>query len=147
MGRPVDNVRVFFAPGPDCADNIIYQINSSDKIDIAVYSITDVRIADAIIMAHNRGANVRIITDRLQAHSKYSCVNKFRDVGIEIVTNVNNKIEHNKFAIFDERIVVTGSYNCTINAARYNSENCIFMTHTVPHFIHRFNQLWSIYSK
>lgn len=53
---------MFFTPGPKCENLIIDEINHAKKIDIAVYSITNQKIADSIFAAHNRGARVRIIT-------------------------------------------------------------------------------------
>lgn len=34
---------------------------------------------------------------------------------------------HNKFAVFDGRLVETGSYNWTTSATSYNFENAIFI--------------------
>lgn len=38
-----------------CENHIIAEINVAHKIDIAVYSITNQKITDAIISAHRRG--------------------------------------------------------------------------------------------
>ena len=64
--------RVYFSPGTDCEDQIIKNINGANNIDVAVYSITNHNIRDALIRAHNRGANIRIIADYQQSKGKYS---------------------------------------------------------------------------
>ena len=140
-------VRVFFTPSTDCEKNVIAAINNAQKMEIAVYSITNPGITDAIIAAHNRGAAIRIVTDRQMAKGKGSSVEKIRNAGIPVLTNKKHKIEHNKFAVFDDVHVVSGSYNWTTNASKYNSENCIFFDQPEKEFTHRFEYLWDLYQK
>lgn len=141
-----DDTRVYFTPSPDCENNIIAKINQSKKIDIAVYSITNKNIIDAVLSAHKRGAKIRVITDRLQAAGHHSLVAQIAGVGIPVVTNTRHKIEHNKFAIFNNKTIVTGSYNWTDNATKYNSENCVFIRHSADQYNARFEHLWDLYS-
>ena len=142
-----DWVRIYFTPGPDCENNIIAEINKAKKMDIAVYSITNQKIVDAILAAKDRGAKIRIITDRLMAKNKSSLVEELSDAGIPVLTNVKHKIEHNKFAVFGGRVVVTGSYNWTNNATKSNSENCLFFEQPNKEYSERFEYLWDLYSK
>ncbi len=140
-----NDIEIFFTPGPDCENNIIQRINESDKIDIAVYSITNPKITNAIIGAYNRGADIRLITDKTQAKGKKSLVADLKKAGIPILTNKKHKIEHNKFAVFDDDIVVSGSYNWTTNASVNNSENCLFFKQPHQEYSNRFQYLWNIY--
>lgn len=142
-----DWVRIYFTPGPDCENNIIKQMDQAHYVDIAVYSITNPAIVDSILAAHKRGAKVRVITDRGQAKGKGSLVGKIRDAGIPVVTNVKHKIEHNKFAVFDGKHIVTGSYNWTTNASKFNSENCLFFDQPDKEYSERFKYLWKLYNK
>lgn len=143
--QPQD-IKIYFTPGVDCERNIISAINNSQQMDIVVYSITHPGITDAIIAAHNRGASIRIITDRLMAKGKGSLVGKIRDAGIPVVTNVKHKIEHNKFAVFDGSHIVSGSYNWTTNASKNNSENCVFFDQPNKEYSHRFEYMWDLYN-
>lgn len=140
-------VRAFFTPGPDCETNIITAINNAQKIDIAVYSITNPAIVNSILVANKRGAKIRVITDRTQAKGKGSLVGKIQAAGIPVVTNIKHKIEHNKFAVFDDRHVVSGSYNWTTNASKHNSENCLFFDQPDKEYTERFKYLWNLYNK
>ena len=54
------DVKVFFTPSTDCEKNIVKAINNANKMDIAVYSITNPTITNSLIEAHNRGATIRI---------------------------------------------------------------------------------------
>ena len=140
-------VRVYFTPGTDCENNIITEINNAKKIDIAVYSITNQNIVDAIIEAKERGAKIRVITDRLQSKGKYSLVDELSDAGIPVITNVGHKIMHNKFAIFDGKRIESGSYNWTESASKSNAENCTFFEQENKTFSKQFEYLWGLYQK
>ena len=80
--------KAFFTPGTGCENNIIAAINKAQKIEIAVYSITHPSITNAIIAAHNRGATIRIVTDRQMANGKGSRVEEIRSAGIPVLTNM-----------------------------------------------------------
>lgn len=138
--------RVYFTPGPECENIIISEINRAADIDIAVYSITNPGIADAIVAAHYRGANVRIITDRTMSAGAGSAIARFKNAGIPVRTNGRDKIMHNKFAIFNRRLVITGSYNWTTNASRYNAENCMRLYNPAVKFQSRFDYIWDLYA-
>lgn len=142
-----DWIRVYFTPGPDCENNIIAEINQAKKIDIAVYSITNQNIVDALVAAKDRGAKVRVITDRLQSVGRYSLVEELEAAGIPVITNVKHKIMHNKFAIFDGKHVESGSYNWTDSATKSNAENCMFFEQEDKVFTKQFNYLWELYQK
>ena len=143
---PNQNIEIYFTPSLDCENAIIKRINNSKTIDIAVYSITNTNITDAIIAAQKRGANIRIITDRGQSKVNGSKVEYLKEAGIPLVTNIKHKIEHNKFAIFDGIHMVSGSYNWTNNASKNNSENCLFFDQPNKEYSLRFEYLWNLYN-
>lgn len=140
-------IRVYFTPGSECENNIIAEINQAKKIDIAVYSITNQNIVDAIIDAKERGAKIRVITDRLQSQGKYSLVDEIESAGIPVITNTGHKIMHNKFAVFDGKRVESGSYNWTASATKSNAENCMFFEQEDKAFTKQFDYLWNLYQK
>lgn len=139
-------MQIYFTPGLDCENNIIKEINNARKIDIAVYSITNQNIVDAIINAKKRGAKIKVITDRLQSKGKHSLIEEIKDAGIPVVINSGHKIMHNKFAIFDDKSIVTGSYNWTNNASNSNAENCIFFNQPDKEYSEHFKYLWKYYA-
>ena len=136
---------VYFAPGPECEEHIIAEINKANKIDIAVYSITSVPVAKSIISAHIRGAKIRIATDRTMAGNKYSQVDELAAAGIPVRKNKGHRQQHNKFAVFDGKRIVTGSYNWTKNAKQQNAENCIFLDAFGSQYSAEFDKLWIKY--
>lgn len=142
-----DWIRVYFTPGPECENNIIAEINQAKKIDVAVYSISNQNIVDALVAAKDRGAKIRVITDRLQSKGKYSLVDEIKSAGIPVITNAGHKIMHNKFAIFDGKRIESGSYNWTFSATESNAENCMFFEQENKSFSKQFEYLWKMYQK
>lgn len=141
-------IEAAFTPSYECEQKIISYIhNSSVRIDIAVYAINNKAITKALKSAFDRGVKLRILTDRLQASRHTSTVKELFRYGINIKVHSKYKVEHNKFAIFDQKIIATGSYNWTDSASRSNSENCIFITedqHSLQKYQRRFNYLWQV---
>lgn len=144
-------MEVMFTPSLQCENKIEQLIDKAENtVDIAVYSINNDKLVEAIERAYDRGVKVRILTDRLQAAGKSSKVTKLYSKGINVRVHSVNKIEHNKFAIYDGAKASTGSYNWTNPASHKNSENCLFITSnkkTVQEYQDRFNYLWKINKK
>ncbi|MGN1063286.1 MAG: phospholipase D-like domain-containing protein [Alphaproteobacteria bacterium] len=138
----------FFSPSTACEDHIIALLNNAKKqIDIAVYSINNTQIVSAIKQAHKRGIPIRILTDKTQAANRSSKVWDLYNAGLNIRVHSKNKIEHNKFTVVDQDVVMTGSYNWTNPASLRNSENCLMIwdePSTVAQYQERFEYLWQI---
>jgi phosphatidylserine/phosphatidylglycerophosphate/cardiolipin synthase-like enzyme len=75
-----------------------------------------------------------------------SALRKLRSAGIAIrsLGVVKQSLMHNKFAIFDGRVVATGSYNWTQSAERANYENLVLLDdpEVVARFEREFQRLW-----
>ena len=121
--------RAYFSPGEDCLRQIrelLLQARSS--IDICVFTITDDRITDAIINAHRRGTRLRIISDDDKSFDRGSDIMRLSESGVEIRIDKTPHHMHHKFAVFDSRTLLTGSYNWTRSAARDNEENLVVLS-------------------
>jgi len=137
---------VFFSPGDACLQRIISRLNGTRlSADICVFTITDDRISAAILELHRRGAKVRIITDNEKAFDEGSDVVRFQQAGIPLKVDITPFHMHHKFAIFDGRRVLNGSYNWTRSAANSNCENVVDTGDpaAVARFQHEFEQLWT----
>ena len=64
--------------------------------------------------------------------------------GVPVRISSNPKIMHNKFAVLDGATVLTGSYNWTISAFKYNDENLLVLRRPelAQRYTDRFRQLW-----
>lgn len=142
---------VYFTPSNACENNIIHLLkNAKQQIDIIVYSITNDNISTAIKEAYKRGIKIRILTDKTQASNRSAKASELYNVGLDIKVNTKHRIEHNKFVIVDQYVVITGSYNWTTSATLRNSENCLKIWNdekTVSDYQKRFEYLWEINSK
>jgi phosphatidylserine/phosphatidylglycerophosphate/cardiolipin synthase-like enzyme len=77
---------------------------------------------------------------------KGSLVGELESAELPVRTNIKHKIEHNKFAVFDDREIVSGSYNWTDTASNKNSKNCLFFKQPKTRaFSERFKYLWDLY--
>ena len=96
--------------------------------------------------AQKRGVKIRIIADSRQAKGAYSAITELarEQVDIKITHGEGRGIMHNKFAIFDGKLMVTGSYNWTNNAEHYNYENAIFITdpNVIRQYQKDFDSMW-----
>jgi phosphatidylserine/phosphatidylglycerophosphate/cardiolipin synthase-like enzyme len=138
-------VAVHFSPGTECLDCIVRLLRQSrQSADICVFTITDDRVAEPILRAHERGVTVRIITDDDKALDEGSDVYRLRRAGVPVRVDASEHHMHHKFAVFDETTVVTGSYNWTRSAAAFNRENLILSSdpRLVRPFRENFDALW-----
>ena len=85
-----------------------------------------------------------LLTDKGQGKKKDSQIRKLAVKGVLVKYSSGEGLQHNKFAVFDNKKVLTGSANWTYSAFSKNSENCIFLDdiEVVSKFSYRFDELW-----
>ena len=135
-----------FSPGDDCPTAIIRLLGRAQATaDVCVFTITDDRLADALIDAHRRGVRLRIISDDAKAEDLGSDVGRFERAGIAVRVDRSPFHMHHKFAVVDARTLLTGSYNWTRGAARDNEENLVILDdpRLVGPFGSTFERLWA----
>jgi mitochondrial cardiolipin hydrolase len=131
--------------GSECHDALIGLIKKTKKtMDICVYTITDDSIAREIINAKKRGVEIRIITDDDKVKSRSSDIRLFKQHDIPVKIDSKAQLMHHKFTVFDDEIVVTGSFNWTRTASTRNYENIIITNRdsAVLAFNGEFKSLW-----
>lgn len=137
--------RVYFSPGNRCKDAIIAQIDGARKtLDICVFTISDDDISRRIISRHQLGTRVRIITDNEKLHDKGSDIEKLAQAGIQVRVDRSEYHMHHKYAVVDQRLAITGSYNWTRSAAKYNEENILLTEEAsvVKSYQDGFDKMW-----
>jgi len=124
--KETSRAEVFFSPGPGCLDAISRNLrDANESVDICVFTITDDRLARAILEAHARGVKLRVVTDEDKAYDRGSDVFELASKGVEVRVDESEHHMHHKFALFDGNTVVTGSYNWTRSASTHNAENVL----------------------
>jgi phosphatidylserine/phosphatidylglycerophosphate/cardiolipin synthase-like enzyme len=137
----------YFSPHDDCWRRIVHRLDGArQQVDICVFTITDDRLSDAIVAAHRRGVAVRIITDDEKAGDEGSDIDRLHHAGIPLRTDRTIHHMHHKFAIFDNRLLLNGSYNWTRGAALYNEENFIVTDERrlIGAYSKAFEDLWNL---
>lgn len=138
---------VHFSPKGGCARAVVELIGSAKtKLDVAVYSINNVAIIQALTAAKARGVTIRILTDSTQAAGNADITLAMVKEGFDIRLHSVGRIMHNKFVLSDERLE-TGSFNWTEPAESSNEENCILLDDpaTMAAYATRFtDHLWVV---
>lgn len=118
---------------------LVTEINNAQKtIDIAVYGIDDIpKIHEALVSAKLRNVKIRMVYDKSFPPSTgyYKETEKIAELANEINNDYvpekpafTNKLMHNKFFIFDNETVLTGSMNISSTGlSDYNSNAVIII--------------------
>jgi phosphatidylserine/phosphatidylglycerophosphate/cardiolipin synthase-like enzyme len=127
-------IRVYFST-PDLpkeqsqiAKAVVALVDQTKKtLDVCGYELDNVVICDAVVRAAKRGVKVRCVTETDNFNSKEYGIKVFEDARIPIVDDKRpGALMHDKFMIFDDASVWTGSMNFTENCAYKNNNNGIF---------------------
>jgi mitochondrial cardiolipin hydrolase len=135
----------WFSPFNNCAERIVQLLNAAQQyVDICVFTITDNRLSEAILEAHQRGVSIRVISDNDKAFDRGSDITFLHARGVSVRVDQSEFHMHHKFAVFDRQILLTGSYNWTVGAARDNQENFLLTSdrRLVQAYQGEFERLW-----
>ncbi len=115
-----------FSPGNSCRNRINSLLRTARRsVDICVFTISDNEITQSILKAHQRGVLVTIISDNDKANDAGSDILFLMDKGVEVLLDQSPYHMHHKFAIFDQQILLNGSFNWTRSATQVNEENIL----------------------
>ena len=135
---------VYFTP-QEIKGHIIRAIEGcGESLDIAVFDITSQDILNALVKAQKRGVHVRIVVDRKRAVRKGPLLSLCNDKTFFIKILKQKGQMHNNFAIFDSKLLSTGSYSWNENVAKYSRYHTIFTDETklVVKYQREFDQLF-----
>ena len=137
---------VYFSPGGGIRPRLLRAIEASRRsIDVAVYNFTAAELAEALYAAKARGVQIRILVDRENAEEGF-VIRGLRRHGLPVRTLgvPEQSLMHHKFAVFDDRLIATGSYNWTQSAEHANYENLVVLDdpEVIARFQQEFNRLW-----
>ena len=130
---------------------LIEKINAAQtSIHIASFEFDLTPVAEALIAAQERGVDVRWVTDdefgiesdEEPGHGQFALM---EDAGIEIRSDTRSALMHNKFWIFDNELVWTGSTNITENGIFKQDNNTIVIQSAELAAIYEreFQEMWN----
>ncbi len=118
---------------------------AAKRIDAAIYTFTSRPLAQALVDAQKRGVRVRVILDPSNASGSYSKAAYLTKNGIEIRTEKGAGLMHHKFALIDDSVLITGSFNWTASAEAENDENILVLKGfpaTCRAYSREFERIW-----
>jgi phosphatidylserine/phosphatidylglycerophosphate/cardiolipin synthase-like enzyme len=129
---------------------LIEKINAAQtSIHIASFEFDLTPVAEALIAAKQRGVDVRWVTDDEHGlesdgepgHGQFAML---QNAGIEVRSDTRSALMHNKFWIFDNQIVWTGSTNITENGIFKQDNNTIVIQSPALAAIYEreFQEMW-----
>ena len=138
-----------FSPGESCRRKIRDLCRQARKsVDICVYTISDDQLSEEILACHQRGVTVRVISDNEKQHDAGSDIQWLRDKGVPLRIDSGPYHMHHKFALFDGRFLLNGSFNWTRSATTSNEENLLVIDHPqlLADYAREFEALWARYA-
>ena len=136
-------VQTCFSPLGKCSNHIVRELaQARSEILVAVYAFTSDDLAWALSKARQRGVKVQVVLDQeFDAGNGSSKGTFLKQQGISVRRasglNTGNRergpgLMHQKFAVIDRRVVLTGSYNWTASADNINDENLLIFRDAGP---------------
>ena len=136
-------VQACFSPKGKCATHILRELeNAKRELLVAVYAFTSDELAGALTKAKKRGLMVQVIIDREFDSRNHNSKGRFLEAQKIPVRRLPGSkaadptrepgLMHQKFAVVDRQIVLTGSYNWTQSADSINDENVLFFRDAGP---------------
>jgi len=120
-------VGVCFSPKGGCASQVAYWIGrANSSVHVLIYSFTLSNIGDALLQAKNKGVDVKVVFEKSQV-SQYSQYFRLTSAGLNVRNDTNPDLMHDKVAIIDGYIVITGSFNWSNAAEDDNNENMVII--------------------
>jgi phosphatidylserine/phosphatidylglycerophosphate/cardiolipin synthase-like enzyme len=140
-------VRVLFTPGDNIAASITESIrNAKQSIHVQSFSFTNRAIARALQEVTRHGVDVKVLADKEQFEKGAAfLLRDLKQAGVTVRLDGEHAAAHNKIMVIDGNgahpIVITGSFNFTQAAQKYNAEN-VLMIHDNRSFAKTFDENW-----
>ncbi len=120
-------IAVYFCPQEACSEKLLAAIQEAETIHCAFF---DIDIPEIITALEEKNAQVIIDADNNE--------------GMPFKTDTRSAYMHDKFCIFDNNVVFTGSMNPTKNDATKNNNNILLIesAYLAKNYEDEFQQMW-----
>jgi phosphatidylserine/phosphatidylglycerophosphate/cardiolipin synthase-like enzyme len=115
-----------FSPKGGCTDAVVRELKRARKeVLVLAHAFSSPPIAQALLDAKLRGANVEVILDRRNEMDTASCLHLFREQGLAPLLDTRHARAHNSVMVIDGRAVLTGSFDFTPRAEDDSADNLL----------------------
>lgn len=124
-------IELYYAPEDLPGDRLVTLYGQATRyIYVAVYGFTFPPVVRALVAAHKRGVDVRVITDRekLKDPKQRAALETLKLAGVPIKVNQHDGLMHLKQVVIDDEVNTSGSMNQTTSGHRYNDERLDVIT-------------------
>lgn len=122
VAAPLRAADVYF--DKDCLPKVLEVIRGTrHRLSASVFEVNQPDIVEALLELHFQGKEVQILSDRRQAKGEHSRMLDLYLMGVDVRLNSKKRLQHNKYAISDDKISMSGSFNWTNSASKSNSED------------------------
>lgn len=132
-------IEVYFCPRDDCETVLAVALANATTIDCAFYDLN----SEKIITVLKTKPEIRIVLER---DNSKNIGEEFGDEkSFRVKLDTNRAYMHNKFCILDNRKIITGSTNPTLNDLKKNNNNLLVITSPslAKNYRTEFEELWS----
>lgn len=119
--------------------------SATGTLDACIYGFSNQKIIDAVIRAHYRGVQVRVVGDARHFSYNERGYRQLQENHIEIQVGNEFHIMHNKFFIIDDLFVFVGTGNITTTGFQRNNNNWVQIDSPLvaADFRAEFEQMWN----
>lgn len=126
--------------------------SATQTLDLCIYVLSFPPLCDAVLDLYDKhSVKVRIIVDGREDEALRTQIPRLHRRGIEIRCNEKSYsiLMHNKFAIIDSSLLLTGSLNWTKSAVLLNHDNVLVTSNKslIGQYSSQFDHLWSKFKK
>lgn len=143
----IAEIETIFSPEGSIKESLLKEVDSTTStLELAIHEITSFDLAQAIVKAKQRGVKVRIMADSKQAKAKSSRITFLIKQGIpvKVLGGKGKGVMNHRFAIFDGKKVLTGSFDWSETSEKWNYENVLIIgdSEVVASYQREFDRLW-----
>ncbi len=122
--------------------------SAKHSLDVCMFTMASKELSQMLIKAKKDRIAVRVITDIEQIKANGSKIGSLRRAGIQVRTDNSSCFMHHKFVVVDNKLLINGSLNWTLQGICGNQENVMITTNSelVEPFVKQFQYLWELYN-
>ena len=142
---PVMMPEAYFSSDEHCKERVLSLINGAQHtIDICISTLNDEVLSNAILEAYERHLDVRIIVDDNFTPESEHFYNLLRGKGLHVAKNTRAFNRRHRFALLDDKHLITGSFNDIKSSTQGCLENICVLSEppVVAKFSLKFKKLW-----